>query len=410
MVYYIIDKKERKETDMQPCYLYDTMPKTDTRRNVCVVDTEALKHNYSLLVSMSEKSRPIAVVKADAYGHTAEICVPALLSQGCDFFAVSCTEEATSVRNLCRREGAEADVLILGYTDPKDVPFLSKNNIIQTAVSLAHAEKLSRVAIEKNCVLRVHVAADTGMNRIGVCATEDSLCASAADEIEKITRLKGLSVEGIFTHFSKSDGEAVETLSCDSFTRAQAARFAKITQMLKDRGIKLFTHACNSAATLRFPEYHLDGVRLGIALYGVYPSEHFEDIGLLPVMSLSSVIAHIHTAPKGSCVGYGGAYTASEDTVIATLPIGYADGFVRRYSGADVTVSSDEGLRRAKIVGRICMDQCMIDVTGINVNVGDRVVLFGDTPDSLRSLAALADTIEYECLCLISARVPRVKK
>jgi len=395
---------------MQPCYLYDTMPKTDTRRNVCVVDTDALKRNYSLLVSMSNGSRPIAVVKADAYGHTAEICVPSLLDQGCDFFAVSCTEEATSVRKLCRRQGAEADVLILGYTDPKDVPFLSQNNIIQTAVSLAHAESLARVATEKNCTLRVHVAADTGMNRIGVCATEDSLCSRAADEIEKITKLKGLSVEGIFTHFSKSDGTVSETVSEDSFTRAQAARFLKISRMLESRGIKLFTHACNSAATIRFPEYHLDGVRLGIALYGIYPSEYFEDIGLLPVMSLSSVIAHVHTAPKGSCVGYGGAFTACEDTVIATLPIGYADGFVRRYSGADVTVLSDGGRYRAKIVGRICMDQCMIDVTGINVNVGDRVILFGDTPDSLRSFAALADTIEYECLCLISARVPRVKK
>ena len=395
---------------MQPCYLYDTMPKTDTRRNVCVVDTDALKHNYSLLAAMSKESRPIAVVKADAYGHTAEICVPVLLSQGCDFFAVSCTEEATSVRKLCRREGAEADVLILGYTDPKDVQFLSQNNIIQTAVSLAHAEELSRMATEKNCILRVHVAADTGMNRIGVCATEDGLCEPAADEIEKITKLQGLSVEGIFTHFSKSDGETSETLSRDGFTRAQAARFARITKILESRGIKLFTHACNSAATLRFPEYHLDGVRLGIALYGVYPSEYFEDIGLLPVMSLSSVIAHIHTAPRGSCVGYGGAFTAREDTVIATLPIGYADGFVRRYSGANVTVLSGDGRYRAKIVGRICMDQCMVDVTGINVNVGDRVMLFGDTPDSLRSLAALADTIEYECLCLISARVPRVKK
>ena len=395
---------------MQPCYLYDTMPKTDTRRNVCVVDTDALRTNYTLLSSMSKNSRPIAVVKADAYGHTAEICVPVLLSLGCDFFAVSCTEEATSVRKLCLREGKDADILILGYTDPSDVPFLSKNNIIQTAVSCAHAESLSRAATEKNCTLRVHVAVDTGMNRIGVCATDDSLCCSAADEIETITRLKGLSVEGIFTHFSKSDGLADETLAPDSFTRSQAKCFAEICKTLSLRGIKLFTHACNSAATLRFPEFHLDGVRLGIALYGVYPSEHFEDIGLLPVMSLSTVIAHVHTAPAGSFVGYGGAFVAERDTKIATLPIGYADGFLRKYSGADVKVMTQSGKRKAKIVGRICMDQCMIDVTGIDVNVGDRVILFGDTPDGLRSLASLAETIEYECLCLISARVPRVKK
>ena len=406
----ILSVNDGKEMDMQPCYLYDTMPKTDTRRNVCVVDTEALRSNYSLLSSMSKGSRPISVVKADAYGHTSEICVPVLLSMGCDFFAVSCTEEATSVRKLCLRAGADADILILGYTDPSDVPFLAANNIIQTAVSLSHAERLSKVATEKNCRLRVHVAVDTGMNRIGVCAENDELCLSAADEIERITKLEGLSVEGMFTHFSKSDGYPDEAFSPDGFTRVQANRFTRICDILKGRGIRLFSHVCNSAATLRFPEYRFDGVRLGIALYGIYPSEHFEDIGLLPVMSLSSVVAHLHTAPAGSLVGYGGAHVAESDTSIATLPIGYADGFLRKYSGAEVTVLSGSGRHKAKIVGRVCMDQCMIDVSGIDVKVGDRVILFGDEPKDLRSLAALANTIEYECLCLISARVPRVKK
>ena len=395
---------------MQPCYLYDTMPKTDTRRNVCIVDAEALAHNYTLLSSMSNNARPISVVKADAYGHTVEICVPVLLGFGCDFFAVSCVEEATAVRKICRRAGARADVLILGYTDPSDVPFLAENDIIQTAVSLAHAESLSKAAVDKNCKLRVHIAVDTGMNRIGVCAADDNLCTSAADEAEAITRLDGLKVEGIFTHFSKSDGEYAETLSEDGFTRVQARRFAAVCTILEERGIKLFSHACNSAATLRFPEYKLDGVRLGIALYGIYPSEHFSDIGLLPVMSLSTVIAHVHTAPAGSSVGYGGMFVADKDTTIATLPIGYADGFLRKYSGAQVTVMTERGKRRARIVGRICMDQCMIDVTGLDVKVGDRVTLFGDSPSDLETLSLLADTIEYECLCLISARVPRVKK
>ena len=395
---------------MQPCYLYDTMPKTDTRRNVCVVDTDALKHNYTLLSAMSKTSRPISVVKADAYGHTVEICVPVLLSLGCDFFAVSCTEEATAVRKICRRFGAKADVLILGYTDPSDVPFLAENDIIQTAVSFSHAKSLSKMAVDKGCELRVHIAVDTGMNRIGLCAADDSLCASAANEAEEITKLDGLRVEGIFTHFSKSDGCFDETISESGFTRVQARRFANVCNDLESRGIRLFTHSCNSAATLRFPEYRLDGVRLGIALYGVYPSEHFDDIGLLPVMSLSTVIAHVHTAPCGSSVGYGGAFVANKDTTIATLPIGYADGFLRKYSGANVTVVTDVGKQKARIVGRICMDQCMIDVTGLDARVGDRVILFGDTPNDLRMLSCLADTIEYECLCLISARVPRVKK
>ncbi len=395
---------------MQPCYLYDTMPKIDARRNVCLIDTNALRTNYAILSSLSTGARHISVVKADAYGHTAEICVPVLLSLGCDFFAVSCVEEAAAVRKICIDEGAHADILILGYTDPSDVDFLSKNDIIQTAVSLSHAESLSRAARERNCAVRVHIAVDTGMNRIGICANSDSLIRSAADEVEKITKLPSIVAEGIFTHFAKSDGEIEYTLSPDSPTRLQARRFSLVCDTLAERNIKLFSHVCNSSATIRFPEYHFDGVRLGIALYGIYPSEHFDDIGLLPVMSLSTVIAHTHIAPGGSTVGYGGAFVADKDTQIATLPVGYADGFLRKYSGAYVTVMTEGGEKKAKIVGRICMDQCMIDVTGLDVKVGDRVLLFGNTPEDLRDLAALADTIEYECLCLISARVPRIKK
>lgn len=395
---------------MQPCYLYDTMPKTDTSKNVCLIDADALRSNFSLLTSLLSGVRPICVVKADAYGHTAEICVPELLRLGCDFFAVSCVEEAASVRKLCLRDGKDADILILGYTASSHVAFLSENNIIQTVLSLSHAESLSATAQKQNCTLRVHIAVDTGMNRVGICANADDLCEAAALEAEKITKLPNISVEGIFTHFSQSDGELSETVSESGFTRLQAKRFSRVCEFLSKRGIKLFSHTCNSAATVRFPEYRFDGVRLGIMLYGVYPSSHFDDIGLMPVMSLSTVISHVHNVPVGGAVSYGGTFVAEKDTLVATLPIGYADGFLRKYTGANVSVCTQNGEYTAKIVGRICMDQCMIDVTGLDVKVGDRVVIFGQSPRGLRELASLADTIEYECLCLISARVPRVKK
>ncbi len=395
---------------MQPCYLYDTMPKTEVEKNVCLIDTRALKSNFSLLVSRSLKSRPICVVKADAYGHTAEICVPVLLKAGCDFFAVSCVEEAAAVRSLCLREGASADILILGYTDPSQVSILAEKDIIQTAVSLEHAEQLSAAAEGFGCSLRIHIAVDTGMNRIGLCANSSSLYENAALEAERIVNLPNLCAEGIFTHFSQSDGELCDAVADNSVTRIQTERFMSVCNILKTRGIKLFSHVCNSAATVRFPEYNFDGVRLGIMLYGVYPSDRFEDIGLTPVMSLSTVISHIHTVPAGGTVSYGGTFKAEKETVVATLPIGYADGFVRKYSGASVLVQAECGERSARIVGRICMDQCMIDISGLPAKVGDRVILFGRDQSSLRALASLADTIEYECLCLISARVPRVKK
>ena len=171
----------------------------------------------------------------------------------------------------------------------------------------------------------------------------------------------------------------------------------------------LLCHACNSAAALRIPEYTLDAVRLGISLYGVPPSKHFERI-TTPVMSLHTIISHIHPLPAGEKVGYGGNFAPGSDRIIATLPIGYADGFLRAYTGFCVTVRTDSGDFRAPIVGNICMDQCMVDVTDIPCKVGDKVTIFGDDPEDLTTLAYLADTIEYEVLCLISARVPRILK
>ncbi len=394
-----------------PSYrLYDSAADLPKHKIVAEISTSALAHNFKTLRSLVSKSEPICVVKADAYGHVADICVRTLLSLGCSFFAVSCIEEAISVREICDDEKAPAKVLILGYTPPALADELAKYDIIQTILSLEYAKELSSNAVSAGREIRAHVAVDTGMNRIGVCANTDEECISAADEIAEIADIKGIRLEGMFTHFARSDEERSATLSDDSHTRKQGARFNRVRGLLLNKNISLFTHACNSAATVRFPEFAFDGVRLGIMLYGIYPSRYMSGLGLRPVMTLKTVVAHIHTVPVGESVSYGGMYKADHRTRVATLPIGYADGFLRAYSGAAVTVRTKNGDFRAAVIGRVCMDQCMIDVTGIDVCVGDSVIIFGEDPADLQRLAALADTIEYECLCLVSARVPRIKK
>jgi alanine racemase len=213
----------------------------------------------------------------------------------------------------------------------------------------------------------------------------------------------------MFTHFAKAD-EALEADNTDDMTRRQFELFTKTDDALRALGVDVkFRHVCNSAATMRFPEYHLDACRLGITLYGTHSSRYVDRYALSPVMKLCTVISHLHTLSAGESISYGGTYTANEDRLIATLPIGYADGFIRAYSGAVVTVLTSDGERRAAIRGRICMDQCMIDVTGTNAKVGDKVVIFGNTTKELTELAKMADTIEYEALCLVTSRVPRIE-
>lgn len=395
---------------MRSYRLYDGAKDLPKHKIVAEISTSALLHNYNILRSLVPNSEPICVVKADAYGHVADICVRELLKAGCSFFAVSCIEEAISVREICNSEEKQARILILGYTPQSLVSDLAAYDIIQTVLSLEYARELSREALRLGVKVRAHVAIDTGMNRIGVCANTEKECIDAADEIETISHLDGIVLEGMFTHFARSDEEVTITLSADSHTRRQGERFLLVKNILEKKGLRLFTHACNSAATVRFPEFAFDGVRLGIMLYGIYPSRYMGGLDLRPVMTLKTVVAHLHTVQIGESVSYGGTYKANRPTRVATLPIGYADGFIRAYSGAAVTVKSKKGNYKAAVIGRVCMDQCMIDVTGIDVMVGDEVVLFGEDPTSLQRLATLADTIEYECLCLVSARVPRIKK
>lgn len=394
---------------MQAYHTYSNMPDLNEHKVIAEIDVAALAENYRALDGISDTARSICVVKADAYGHVADICVRALIAEGCDFFAVSCIEEAISVRKICSEESSDADILILGYTDCRQASVLAEYNIIQSVISRSYALELDEMARIRGCRVRVHIALDTGMNRIGICACSDIQCREATDTVCHIAKLKGLCTEGMFTHFARSDEDTLCGLSENSLTERQCNRFTLVRDGLRARGVDLLCHVCNSAAAINLPQYAFDAVRLGIALYGIQPSSRYFS-GIRPVMSLKTVVAHTHRLLPGESVGYGGQYSADGERVIATLPIGYADGFLRAYSGCFVTVHTKSGDFKAQTVGRICMDQCMIDVTDIPTDVGDTVTVFGGSPDELRALAKLASTIEYECVCLISQRVPRIKK
>ena len=389
--------------------MYSSLTELEQRKTWAEIDLEALRRNYRLLRDMvtegNANTRIIAVVKAEAYGHGAPECVRTLLSEGCDFFAVSCIDEAVAVRAVCDGENKQADILILGYTHPSLAPQLWRFNIIQALLSEDYAVSLDRAATQANVTVRVHAALDTGMNRIGFAAHSDGEIVASTAALMRVHGFSGLSLEGMFTHYARADeapmGEG------EDFTDLQAARYRKACDLLADRGIHIpFHHACNSAASVRRPNDYMNGVRIGILLFGARPSDHIE-LPLKPVLKLKTVISHLHKLLPGEGVSYGGTYTADTERLIATMPIGYADGFLRAYSGAFVTVETQNGPRTVPIVGRICMDQCMIDVTDTGARTGDVVTLFGSDPKELYAYADRASTIDYECLCLISSRVTR---
>ncbi len=386
-------------------YTYADLPTLPVHKTWVEIDLAALRHNYRTLraIACTAGQRAIAVVKADAYGHGVARCVPALMDEGCDFFAVSCIEEALAVRAVCPPE--RGDVLILGYTLPSEAAILAANGITQTVFSRAYADALVEAATAADVRVRIHVKLDTGMNRLGYPTTPDALDATV-DAIAALAATPCLTLAGIFTHFARADETDASPIDLP------LARYAAVLDRLAARGIDPgLRHCCNSAAACRMPAARYDAVRFGIMLYGVPPSPEFAEAcptDLRPALRFCTRIAHLHTLRPGEAVSYGGHYAADEPRTIATLPVGYADGFIRAFGGASVAVMTASGSREAHVVGNICMDQCMLDVTGLEAARGDTVVLFGDTPARLAALALHAGTIEYEPLCLISGRVPRL--
>lgn len=363
------------------------------RRTWAEIDLDALRHNVAALAAQCAPAVICAVVKADAYGHGDRAVAAALERAGVRQFGVSNLREAAALRGYGTRGG----ILILGYTPAEKAAELSELNLTQTIFSREYAEELSAAAAAAGIAVDCHLKVDTGMSRLGFHPDRT--------EILPIYALPGLRFSGIFTHFASAD--MFDAFSTD-YTCDQFAQFQQLLGELERAGIDFGTrHCCNSAAALRFPEMRLDMVRPGIALYGLRPSRDFE-LDLRPVMELKSAVSMVKTVPAGSYIGYGSTYQADRDMTLATLPIGYADGYPRLLSSrAKVLVAGQE----AQVVGRVCMDQIMADVTGIPVRPGDVVTLFGRDGDAflpVDDLSDIARTVNYETVCLIGKRVPRV--
>ena len=367
--------------------------KNFTPRTYAIIHEQALCENFALLQKQAEGARVCCVVKADAYGHGTERVVRALRRAGADYFAVSCVEEAAAVRAAL--DGArEIPILILGYTRPCHIPYLVRENITQALLGKEYAEAVLPM-VPRGKRLRVHIAVDTGMNRIGYAPDE-------TEAMQSLFEREQLSVDGIFSHFYASDEPQ------SAATAQQYRLFCACVQAVQNAaGRKLLVHIANSAAISNFPAMHCDMVRAGISLYGIKPSALTAVDGLQPVMTLMTMLSHIHTAKAGEVVGYGAGYTVPHAMRIGTLPIGYADGYLRAYAGGHVLIRG----KAAPLLGRICMDQCMVDLSEIpDAAVGDAVELFGQGALTADTLAARAGTIPYEVLCLLSKRVVRLSE
>ena len=359
------------------------------------IDLDNLEHNFNILKALVGNTAMLCcVVKADGYGHGAPHVSRLLEKLGCDYLAVSNIEEALQLRN----SGVSLPLLILGYTPPECAETLAENNITQCVYSYDYGVALAENARAYGVQVKIHIKLDTGMGRIGfLYRTEDK---SELDEAILIAKNENLSAEGVFTHFASAD-----EVDGGEYTADQFSSFLRAIDYFEENGVHFsIRHCANSAATLS-PEYSMDMVRLGIALYGFDPFDSSTK-DLRPVMRLRSIISHIKTLKAGESVSYGRRFTADKEMRVATVPIGYADGLFRSTSWGGYTLKI--GDKPARILGSICMDQLMLDVSDIDCQVGDTVTVFdGTAPHTANDLARINGTIPYEILCAVSKRVPR---
>lgn len=362
------------------------------------INLDNLAHNMREVRRVTdENSLVTAVVKANAYGHGSVVVSEVFLKNGADRLAVATLSEAIELR----KAGIKAPILILGYTPDSQHSLAMEYEIIETVYNLENVRKLSQIAVQNNRMAKIHLKVDSGMGRIGFLPNEESI-----DLIVKIYSLPNIEVEGIFTHFAKAD--EVDK----SYTKIQFNRFKWVVDNLIERGIDIpIVHCANSAAIIDMPEYNLDMVRGGIMIYGLYPSKkvNCKKVDLKPAMTLKATISNIKEVPEGFGISYGQIFRTSKKSKIATIPIGYADGYSRLLTGK--TTMCIKGIK-APLVGRICMDQCMLDVTDVDdVEIGDEVILFGDGSNNTPHIDEIAEalgTINYEVVCMVSRRVPRV--
>lgn len=369
----------------------------NTRPVWAVINLDNLIHNINeIKKNINENTKIYGVIKADGYGHGAIMIARTILANGVDRLAVATLSEAIELR----KNNITAPILILGYTPGFQAKDIISNDITQTVLSFEQAEALSYSAESLGKTAKIHVKLDTGMSRLGFSATE-----AAIEDIIKISKLPYIEVEGIFSHFAMADA------SDKSFTIKQCDKFKGIVTELENRGLFIpIKHISNSAAILDLPDYDFDMVRAGILMYGLYPSDEVnkERLKLKPVMELKANISQIRKLEAGVGISYGHSFVTEKTSKIGTVPIGYADGYSRLLSNKIYV-----GYRGKKIpvIGNICMDQCMVDVTGIdNIEVGDEVYLFGDGSHgepSVDEIAQMIGTINYEVICILSKRVPR---
>jgi alanine racemase len=363
------------------------------------IDLNSLRYNMeSMYRNINPDTKIVAVIKTDAYGHGALPVAEAIEDLPYLWgYAVATVDEAVALIE----DGRTKPILILGISFPEQYRDIVKYHIRPAVCDLEVAKELSRIAAETNETVHIHIPIDTGMSRIGYQVTEET-----ADTIEEIAKLPNLEIEGIFTHFARAD-EADKNPTAE-----QIARFERLIGMVEDKGIKIpVKHCSNSAGIIEFPEANMNLVRAGITMYGMWPSDEVsrDKVSLRPVMSLKSHISFIKTLPAGREISYGGTYVTQEAKKIATIPVGYGDGYARSLSNKGYVLIRG---RRANICGRVCMDQFMVDVTDFpEVQEGDTVTLLGSDGEesiTMEELGSLSGRFNYEFACLINQRVPRI--
>ncbi|MDO5548185.1 MAG: alanine racemase [Eubacteriales bacterium] len=354
--------------------------------------------------AIQPETKVLGVVKADAYGHGAVPAATVLEQQGADFLAVATAQEAKELRDA----GIKAPILVLGYVDAAEIPEMMALDVAVALCDRETAEVFSAAAQQTNGSLRVHIALDTGMTRIGFEADDRD---ETIEEILSAVSLPHIQAEGIFTHFAVADME-----DGDDYTQEQFTHFRAVCEALDRHGLSLtYRHCANSGAILQHPETFAmtlpDGkpvftmVRAGIILYGYYPDATTKKtVELHPVMTVKAHVVQVRETPADVTVSYGRTYCTGKPTKIAVVTMGYEDGYHRAGSGQAVMLVQDKVV---PVIGRICMDMCMLDVTGLDVRRGDLVTVFGEGPVNADTVAAAAGTISYEVLCAISKRIPR---
>lgn len=373
------------------------------RRTWAQINLDAIDNNINQIKSViAPGTKLCATVKADCYGHGYAYTTQEMSAAGADWFAVSNLAEALQLR----RVGIDKPILILGYTQPDKAKELVFNDISQSVFSLEYAKALSAAATMEGIQVNAHIKIDTGMSRIGFVYHDSVDDYPVLNEAETACKLPGINPEGIFTHFSSADCDDGEL-----FTRLQYDLFRSAVSRLEERGVHFrIRHCSNSAAILNYPEMNFDMVRAGIILYGLYPSEAVsKQIKLLPVMELKSVISMIKQLPPETPVSYARTFSTAKEITVATVPIGYADGYPRRASNRMYMLVNGQ---KAPVIGNVCMDQCMLDVTGIEgVREGSQITVFGADKGAYvgaDEIAEKAGMINYEIICGLSRRVPRV--